>query len=293
MQKLSKKNLIACNYCHGNKVRKVFDSIQFSVVKCVRCGLVYLSPRPDLLQIKKYYTLEYFSNNEKGIGYRDYKGLNSDLEKEAVRRLKIIKNKTSSGNLLDVGCGYGEFLLAASDSGFKVTGCDIIPDSVQYIRKQYHLNTFVCDMEQNNLPPGNYDIITAWDVIEHMTDPASVLQKFHQSLKKNAWLFMTTPNIESIDAKILKKHWYGFKKIPEHLYFFSPKSIKDMLEKTGFRNVGIINWGFQRNIGFCIDQLADYSKSMYRIIKPIINWANLYQKSLFFPFIDMFVYAEK
>lgn len=284
---------VTCDYCGERKTQIVIGTKPYPIVKCVKCRLIFLSPRPNFQEIERLYTKEYFQRIEAGVGYTDYECLKEDLVKEAKRRLNLISRFKTQGKLLDAGCGFGTFLNLADQAGYEVLGCDLSRAAVAEVKRRYKLPARVCDIAPNKLPRGPFDVITSWDVIEHMRSPKTALSAFYKAQKKGGYLFMTTPDIESTDARILGKYWYGFKRIPEHLYFFSPTTITQELTVVGYETVAIKQWGFQRNLAYCIQQVARYNGTLGKLLKPLINILRLDEISLFFPIIDMLVVARK
>ena len=102
-------------------------------------------------------------------------------------------------------------------------------------------------------------------------------------LKKGGLIFITTPNIESWDARLLGRYWYGFKKIPEHVNYFSPESIGKVLNNNGFSDIKILSWGFKRSLSFLLNKGLGITK-VPKFLKKF---------SLFIPGIDMMVVAKK
>lgn len=284
---------VDCDYCKGKKVHAVIGTGPYPVVACQRCNLTFLSPRPKAGEINRLYSKEYFSHTKAGVGYTDYECLATDLVKEARRRLTIMQKYQKPGKLLDAGCGFGTFLNEAHLAGYDVLGCDLAREAVDEVRRRYHLNAVVAKIVPGKLPRGPYDTITSWDVIEHMRSPKSTLSAFFKVQKPGGYLFMTTPDIESIDARILGKYWYGYKRIPEHLYYFSQKTLTASLAAAGYITVEVKRWGFQRNLAYCIQQVARYNKSLQKLLEPLVKAFKLDDVSIFFPIIDMLVVARK
>lgn len=289
----NKKAVINCNYCGEKNAKIIFHSDPYPIVACVRCGLAYLSPRPGRKEITKIYDADYFGQADVGSGYTDYQCLEDNLFQEAKHRLQLITRYAPYGTLIDAGCGFGSFLSLAAGKGYKVMGCDISAAAVGHLKKKYKFKAVVADIYPGKFPKGPFDIITAWDVIEHMPDPVRSLTAFYNSQKENGFLFMTTPDIESIDARFLGKYWYGFKRIPEHLYYFSPKTIRLMLKKVGYEVVLVKPWGFHRNLDYCLAQIRRYSPALFHLLSPIKKILPLQKISFYFPFIDMMVVARK
>ncbi len=291
MQKQQNRKVV-CNYCGSDKQRVIYDRDIYPVVSCAVCGLCFLSPRPADKSLKKLYNSVYFEGKTAGVGYTSYNLLKNDLSEEAKKRITLIKRYQSNGTLLDAGCGYGSFLKVASDNGFTVMGCDVAEEAIQQVKKTFHLPARVAEIKPEKLPKGPFDVITAWDVIEHMTNPLEALESFRMVQKPNGYLFMTTPDITSIDAKLLGKYWYGYKKIPEHTYFFSKKSIACLLEKAGYTVILIKPWGFHRNLAYCIDQIARYNLHVRNLIQALYRLLPLSKIPIYFPFIDMLIIAK-
>jgi SAM-dependent methyltransferase len=283
---------MTCNYCGSTKKKTIVYGKPYAVVTCLGCGLSFLSPQPTKKELTKLYNSQYFNNSDGGPGYTNYVGLARDLELEAKRRLSYIQKYSKTGTVLDAGCGFGTFLIRAKQMGYTVTGCDISLDAANELRKN-HIRVITADIASKQFPKGCYDIITAWDVIEHVTNPMQTFKAFCNSLRRGGYLFMTTPNMESIDAKLLGTKWYGFKKIPEHLYYFTPATIGAYLQKTGYELIDIRAWGFQRNLAYCVGQVARYNIHLQRLLHPVSKTLGLKNISFFFPFIDMFIAARK
>lgn len=284
---------ISCNLCYSQKTETIMTKLPYNLVKCTKCSLYYLNPQPTKKSLQSFYTKDYFQGGLAATGYSSYTLLDRDLSFEARIRLNLVKKYIHQGKLLDIGCGYGHFLKEARDDGFDVFGLDISKEAIKQLQKKYSITGKAGDVIENDLPSDVFDVITAWDVIEHIQNPRKSLQDLFKKLSKNGWLFLTTPNIKSIDAKILGKYWYGFKRIPEHLYFFSPETISQLLKIVGYEVIEIKQWGFYRNLEYCLDQIARYNKTLHYLFNQFSSIFRLENKSLFFPIIDMMVIAKK
>lgn len=284
---------LVCDFCSTKKFQQIYDNgDKYKILKCTGCNLVFLHPRPTLNEIKECYQNTYFQSGQAGSGYTSYSQLEQELYLEARQRLKIIAQYSPSGRLLDVGCGYGHFLKSAQELEYKVMGLDISRQAIDKLKNHFHIDGKVGSVD-TDLPKSKFRIITSWDVVEHFPTPLTSFKNLSKIQNRGDFLFITTPNIESIDARLLGKYWYGFKRIPEHLYFYSPQTLTNYLQKAGYQVVKIKNWGFYRNIGYCMDQIARYSQPLHKIAASLSRFLNLRSKALFFPIIDMFVIARK
>jgi len=216
------------------------------------------------------------------------------LNNEAERKISFIKKFSKrSSTLLDVGAGLGNFAVCASYNGFKVEILDRSKWAVGYVKKNFNIEGYVSTLYESKLPEAKFDIVTAWDVIEHLTNPLLGFKTLNMLLKRSGFLFLTTPNIDSIDSKILGKRWYGFKKIPEHVVYFSPSTIRLFAKRAGFEVLEIKNWGFVRNWQFMADKLKIYNARLGGLFEKQLKFIGIQNKDVYFPFIDMMVVLKK
>ncbi len=284
-----------CDYCKALASHEIYrdKNSKYKILKCQNCKLAYLYPKPSSKEIEKFYQEGYFESGLANTGYSNYIQLTNELHLEAKKRLEIISQYITSGSLLDIGCGYGHFLKEAKDLGFDVMGFDISREAITKLKNDFGIRGKVGDVLPGQLPNSQFDIITSWDVVEHFPDPLKSFSALNNIQAKGAYFIFTTPNIESIDGKLLGKYWYGFKRIPEHLYFFSPKTVSNYLKDSGYTVVDIKNWGFYRNIGYMIDQTMRYHRLFYNVTNRLAKILNIKNKTIFFPIIDMLVVARK
>jgi SAM-dependent methyltransferase len=155
-----------------------------------------------------------------------------------------------SGRLLDMGSGLGFFVKAAgSHPGWAVYGCEISPAAVRFAREQLELETVVCSPLQDvDLPPASFDIITIWDVLDHILRPDPLLNRANALLKQDGILFIRTPNItvQLLRVRLLKatggirpgtKYLQG----ADHAHHYSKGSIETLLRRNGFDDVSFIH----------------------------------------------------
>lgn len=282
----------SCPSCNSDNFQKKFSIQKSSIRFCNDCHLQFLYPFLDINSVHEIYNEGYFKGQLSGVkGYQNYQLMRQVLEKEAKMKINFINKLIRSGKLLDVGAGTGIFLEKAKKSGWEIYGNDISSLSEKEIKTKV-VKYFKGSIEDSILPTKYFDVITAWDVLEHISNIGQAVQNLSDALKSGGYLFITTPNTESIDAKIMGKNWYGYKKIPEHILFFNKKSITRLLENNGFEVVSISSWGFVRSLGFLVSKLENYS-SLFRIFSKVIKTLGLSEKSLFLGFTDFMVVAQK
>ena len=190
---------VPCPVCHSDNykpVTKDWQKIQgkqytFQLVKCQNCGLVYVNPRLDREKI---------IGTAGGGAWSQAALVNRGIYKHGIQHLKsllaqsnISRNQNDKYKLLDIGCGYGAFLDSAKLMGFDVAGVEI---DKQIAEKARTSGFVVYDdfLENLELPDDTYDVITLWDVIEHVPNPVSLLTECHRLLKPGGILFYHTGN---------------------------------------------------------------------------------------------------
>jgi 2-polyprenyl-3-methyl-5-hydroxy-6-metoxy-1,4-benzoquinol methylase len=213
------------------------------VVRCLKCGFIYLNPRPDTSELSTIYPENYYSYNQKAL--RDqanpgsilqrlrYKGFEAKIQKS----LSLCSHQTEEWAVLDIGCGDGHTLdLYKRHAGVTTYGVDFNLNALSLARLNGHA-VFEGAFETADLPDNSFDLVTATHVIEHVPDPRQFLLKVHKVLAPSGILWLETPNIGSLDAQwFANKHW-GAYHFPRHWFFFSRKTLTEMAAVAGFEPV--------------------------------------------------------
>lgn len=203
---------------------------KYELVRCNSCGLIFVSPLPS--ETPAIYNENYFSGGD-GHGYVDY-----DRDKEPMRQAfelyleHIEKALGRKGRLLDVGAATGYFLAIAKSRGWEVAGVEISDHAAALGRaKGFNIQTGI--LENLNLQEQSFDVITLFDVVEHLRDPKATLLEAGRLLKPGGLLVVTTPDSGSVWARVLRSHWHLVVP-PEHLVLFSRRNFGVLLKRTGF-----------------------------------------------------------
>ncbi len=207
---------------------------EFPLLRCRRCGLMYLNPRPGPAQMDRYYPAAYLPyksaiEDERWALMRRVRRYNIRQRRRAVEQF----SPRVPGRVLDVGCSTGIFLAEMRDAGWETNGVDLSPIAIAYARERFGLDAFEGRLTDADLPDGQFSAATLWDVLEHTFDPLETLQSIHRLLEVNGIVVIAVPHYESWDRQLFGRHWIGYD-APRHLHVFSRDVLRDMLARAGF-----------------------------------------------------------
>jgi SAM-dependent methyltransferase len=195
------------------------------ILRCRNCRLAFSAERSTQEDLSLLY---------QEMDVRVYESELRGRAKTAARHLDIVKKYCSGGSLLDIGCASGLFLERAAQGGWKVTGVE--PSETLYERAKEKLanqGEVICATLQNSLlPSASFDVLTAWDVLEHVPDPLEFVRACAALLRDGGYLIVNVPDIDSLPARILGTRWPLL--LPEHLNYFNRKSLRLCGERAGF-----------------------------------------------------------
>lgn len=225
-----------CPVCSGSgSTRFAFEHGQDSIYCCRSCGLEFQFPQPSDRKLRAIYSSSYF------LGSKDNRSLeNQRALKRATARLYLNVLaplvRMPNAHLLEVGCGHGEFLLEAHSRGFLVEGLEYSEHAAAEANAALgHAAVRVGSPEVQSLPASTYDLIGAFDVIEHLRDPKQALAYLHAALKPQGIIAIVTPSLDSWSHRLLGRNWMEYK--TEHLTYFNRKSLAALLRSIGFTDL--------------------------------------------------------
>lgn len=221
---------VNCPLC-GELRRPRQIAVQFemiaSVAECNRCRIAFQTPRPTLEASLHYMNWRWSSSDA-------YVADNKKQLSRARQQLQYVESVAyAPGTLLDFGAGAGAFVKVARDAGWQANGVERSDAARSRARTKYDVELL------SELDNQQYDVITMWDVVEHLREPVKTLNMLYNNIKAGGLLFIETGNYESWMRLSHKKHWglYLF----DHHFYFSPKSLENMLGKSGFSEFRLLN----------------------------------------------------
>jgi len=244
------------------------EKLMDQLVRCRNCELVYVNPRiDDVLLVESYESAvdpEFIKQNRERIQTF------SKLLKKTLPRVGY--QAPPGARLLDVGCAGGAFLVAARDYGFTVTGVEPSRWLAESGRAQYGLDIRKGILSPGLFPDESFDVVTLWDVIEHVTQPGHVLDSIHRLVKRDGLLLVNYPDFGSWMARLLGQRWPFLLSV--HLLYYTRATITRQLLKAGFTPLRIQPHFQTLRLGYILKRMEPYA-GLSRPIRSVIEWVGL------------------
>lgn len=232
----------SCNWCGTYETDHYFEGPDrllhlpglFQVVQCSNCGLIRQNPRLIWDSLQHYYPDNYPSYNTHSS--EDTSRFGRVINQYGMwKRLRAIERYQSSGTLLDIGCGIGDFLKEVHRSGnWDAAGVEPSSRANLIARERLPFPIFNGSIEEFDPNPDTFDVVTLWNVLEHLPRPVDGIRHVARIMKPRGLLVFSIPNLHSPAVSLFKTRWLGWD-LPRHLYFFQIDILIDVLHSIGFR----------------------------------------------------------
>jgi SAM-dependent methyltransferase len=234
---------VPCNLCGSTDHTVLYTlpdlllgrlDVSATFVRCRACGLIYQNPRPTLEEMTIHYPASYDCHVELCPGEISW------LHRQAIRygiakRARVVTRYKRPGRLLDVGCATGTFLKGMQSTGnWDLYGVEPSENPARIARERYGLRVQIGTLEQAAFSDGFFDVVTMWDVLEHLHDPAHSLREVYRILKPNGIAVIRVPNGDSWNATLFGRYWAGLD-APRHLHVFTPSTLNALLASDHFQ----------------------------------------------------------
>lgn len=255
------------------------------IVRCRQCKLIYANPRPSAEQLVDSYTkvvdTAYLKEREgRELTFRRH------LDHLGARVVLDGKKR-----LLDIGCYIGIFLEQAERRGWEAWGVEPSHWAVEWAQER-NLRVIQGTLKEASFPNEYFDLVTLWDVIEHLADPLSELRRIAGVVRPGGWVCIHTMDVGSPFAQVMGKRWPWLMEM--HLYYFSRATLTAMLHRAGFRVVETSTRGRVLRLGYVISRLVPYSAALAVAIGSAIRTLGLAERPIPVNFGDLFTaYARK
>ncbi len=258
---------ISCPLCQYEHSRPLFVHGKVPHARCLQCGLLYVNPRKARNQIEAFYEEEYYTLDQKKVEFA------SRLEffAKAAQRIEAL---AGCGRLLDIGCGYGHFLLTCQQRGWQVTGVELGGAACTRAREA-GLEVFHGTLAQAGYAADSFDVVTLWNVLDELAEPLAELREILRVLRPGGLVCFRVPNAAfHLRAKRMLRlvRIFGVRDVTTfHLISLTPRTARLLLEKSGFTAVHVENsplsavnpWSAQR----------DYRGRLVGVLKGLVHLA--------------------
>lgn len=255
------------------------------IVECRNCGHVYANPRWSAQELLDTYV---------AVEDETYVAEQHGRERTFKHHLASLQKITGPGNgrsLLDVGAYIGVFVRVANAAGWQATGVEPSQWAVQEAQRA-GLSVMEGTLDSAALDGRSFDVITLWDVIEHVADPGAELDRAYQLLNPGGVIAVHTMDIASLTARLMGPRWPWL--MDMHVHYFSRHSLNRFLEKSGFEIVWTGAQGRYLSLGYLVSRVAGLSMPLGRFLGSLVHLAGLQKATIPVNFGDLITaYARK
>lgn len=220
-----------CLICNATKLKELERYQDSYLCKCQSCSFVFSKNIPSNSELLDFYSKSYDRTRY----------FSSITKKRYEKLLESFEPYRKTNKLLDVGCGYGFFLEVAKEKGWEVHGIEISKKASDECREK-GINMFHGSLANSDFDSELFDVIISIEVIEHLTDPTILLKQSNAFLRKGGLMYITTPNFNSYLRYKLKEQ-YDVIDYPNHLCYFTAKTLRKVCESNGFKTKSIVATG--------------------------------------------------
>lgn len=216
---------LPCPVCGGADFHPLFEKQGEAFVRCLACRLVLINPRPVVTEVALTY----------GAHYSERYIRKADKKHARCRRWvqRIARRYIPSGRWLDVGCSAGFVVAAADAAGYEAYGVELEPAAVAYGREVLGQTRVACGtLEAQRYPDAYFDVISLYDVIEHVPDLNATVAELARILRPGGVLEIRTPDVAHWLTPRELSNWKEVKP-SEHLYYFSAETLARLFSKHG------------------------------------------------------------
>ncbi len=233
------------------------------IFRCRSCAMVFNEPAPDSADVADEY--EQVEDPEY-LAQRESRHLTFHRELDAIEKVQ------GKGELLDVGCYTGFFLECARERGWNVSGVEPSRWAAEYARNELAVEIFNGPVERYTTDR-SFDVVTMWDVLEHLPNPVEVLSILRQYVKPDGLLVFATHNLDTTVARVLGRNFPLFMEM--HTVHFTNETLTMLLEKTGFRLERKHNQMRAVRLGYLFSRLRRFGETPERIAASVLKALSL------------------
>lgn len=255
-----------CILCH-RPLEQYLHKNDYWIYRCPACGLGETDLKKNYTAfVKEFYSKGYYEGDPTRSAYADYE-LDKPLIVRNMRKfLSFIADHKPSRKLLDVGCAFGYVVELARARGYEAYGFD--PSSFAAKKAGTLVGAERIQegtIQEVSYPKGTFDVITMFDVFEHLQDPIADMKKLRTLLKPDGIMIIATGDTQSIAARVMKRRWTFFIP-PQHIFFFNKRNVVTLLRLAGLKPVRWERVGKWLSLGYVLHLARTTGES------PIASW---------------------
>lgn len=259
-----------CLLCHI-PIERYLHKNGYWIYRCPQCGLGETDLKKNYTKfVKEFYSEGYYEGDPTRSAYADY-----ELDKPLIVRnmhkfLSFIADRKPSGKLLDVGCAFGYVVELARARGYDAYGFDPSAFAAGKAGELVGADRIQeGTIQEVTYEKGTFDVITMFDVFEHLQEPLEDMKKLRTLLKPDGIMIVATGDTQSIAARVMKRRWTFFIP-PQHIFFFNRSNVVTLLRQAGLKAVGWKRVGKWLSLGYVLHLARTTGES------PIASW--LYER---------------
>ncbi len=244
---------MSCPVCGGGGCHERLRAGGVAIAECADCGVRFWRPPPGF-DPRSSYDASYFADPSAARGYDDYGALEPALRRNFARRVARLGAPAPGARLLDVGAAYGFAVAEARAAGWRAFGVEISAAGARRAASASGGRVVIADAAALPFAAAAFDAVTLWDVLEHLPDPHAAVATASACLRPGGRLVLTTGDVGSVVARLSGPRWHLYS-IPEHLFFFTRRSLRRLLGAHGLRVESMRAEASLYPIGYLVERL--------------------------------------
>ena len=222
----------SCLVCNSSKLQELRGYEKKHLVKCQECSLIFIENKPTSEELNAFYEHDYSITNY-------FSPITKKRFEELLNQLEPFRK---TNRILDTGCGHGYFLEVAKEKGWEVFGTELSDLAITDCESkgiQMHKGV----LTNSTYGDGYFDVIISIEFIEHINHPQTYVAQLKRILRPGGQVYVTTPNFNSLLRYKLKSE-YDVISYPNHLSYFTSKTLQYLFESNGFKKQSIYTSGY-------------------------------------------------
>jgi len=221
-----------CTLCNSKEIVFFKNFEKLFLVQCKECGFIFDKRIPTNQELDEHY---------KVYSYTSLKPLSIATKKSYNKILDEFEKYRINSNILDISCGQGDFLIEAQKRNWNVYGTEFSKSAVDICISR-GINMYQGDLTKNIFKDITFDIVTSFEVIEHINTPQNFISISKDKLRQNGLLYCTTPNFDAL-LRFIEKNKFKIIHYPEHISFFTKKSILILGNRYNLKTIKVFTSG--------------------------------------------------